>query len=1384
MAEPKTQAVLKDLGIALQEPPLTPKHVSDTMHSAFGGTDAEGAWCWRQAYDVMQAAAVQTAISSRSTGSLSALTGLARNLLTESRRSEAQVRLQQFSTPLPYAWLVGQAAALSPLDRVLEPSAGTGALAAMAFGKAQSLTLNEIDPFRAELLSVVFQQSIHQFDAEHINDLLPGARPTVVLMNPPFSASAKREDPTMVARHLVSAALALEDGGRLAAIVPDRFTPERMSDWWQRFTQIVRPRLRIDMPGAVYRKLGTQIPTSLLVCDKTGDAKPLASFRACSIEEAVKLIAQHPQPRLDVKSSTPRVPVTARAKTRTTPPPRPNARPVARISEVQFRERDEPYVGKPVSDVFARSRPQRIVFDGAQEHPSPLVESLAMASVVPPIPGRGPKLPERLVAEGLISEAQLEAISMIVSAHDSDLPGTFKVSDDWTEALPNPEGVRYRQGAFLGDNTGVGKGRTCAATLMDGWLAGHQRSIWLSRSQTLIEDAIRDWTDIGGAPTDIVPLSRFKADQPIPVTKGILFATYATLRAQAKGGETRLEQLIAWAGEDFEGHIAFDEAHAMQNAAGSSEGRGTKPSQQGIAGLRLQIALPRARITYISATGATTVQNLAYASRLGIWGPGKDFPFPSRDAFVSAMDAGGVAAMEIVARDLKALGLYISRGLSLEGVEYDALEHALTPAQIETYNTYARAFKVIHQNLDAALVATGVEDPSNGTTAGAAKAAAKSRFYSISQRFFNHLLQGLKMPSVLAAIEDDIAHNLAPVIQIVSTGEALLDRKISETLASDDELTEAHLTPKEAIIDYLMTAFPVQAQELVEVEGTIVAQPLRDEDGRKVLSQEALEIRDNLLLDIQCLEPVATALDQLIWHFGEEKIAEVTGRSKRPVLSTDGRLSIEKRSGSANSAETIDFMSGQKPCLVFSDAGGTGRSYHASLSAKNQKRRRHYLIEPGWRADSAIQGLGRTHRTAQASAPFFRLCATNVHGESRFLSTISRRLGTMGALTRGARQATSNGIFRAEDNLESPIARAALRSLYRDLVNDVSPSMTYDTFVDWTNLKLECDDGGLVEDLPPMSRFLNRLIALPIDMQNALFKDFTAKIDAFTERAIAEGRYDVGLEVFRAKAIRQTTAEDLWTCPKTQAITRLIGIEAEEDQTYGTAQEALDFGLTPMRNAASGKVAAIGRPASFMDDDDEALLRRVRRPKGNSFTTDTAFEASAWEPISEQVFIKAWAREVEELPKTVTRQFYLLTGLLLPIWTRIPSLDEKIWRLTPDGGEPMIGRVLTDEAAHVLRARFQTGTLNTAKACLVAARGQGDPVDLGRGLTLQTRRVAGRPRLEIAGFCRDQIETLKSQGCFTEIIAHQLRVFVPDTSEAGDIVASIMGASVKTLEVA
>ncbi len=241
----------------------------------------------------------------------------------------------------------------------------------------------------------------------------------------------------------------------------------------------------------------------------------------------------------------------------------------------------------------------------------------------------------------------------------------------------------------------------------------------------------------------------------------------------------------------------------MQNAGGGQGNRGVKAaSQQGLAGLRLQNAVPRARVLYVSATGATEVSNLAYASRLGLWGQGPEYPFASRDRFVSAMEAGGVAAMEVVARDLKALGLYTARALSFEGVEYDILEHALTPDQVEIYDTYAKAFKVIHTNLRAALEATGItktDSEEAEKSAGAARSAAVSAFEGTKQRLFCHLLQGLKAPAVIEQIRRDIEEGWAPVVQIVSTGEALLKRRL-ETLDPDEDLTEGALTPREYVL--------------------------------------------------------------------------------------------------------------------------------------------------------------------------------------------------------------------------------------------------------------------------------------------------------------------------------------------------------------------------------------------------------------------------------------------------------------------------------------------------------------------------------------------------------------------------------------------------------
>ena len=134
-----------------------------------------------------------------------------------------------------------------------------------------------------------------------------------------------------------------------------------------------------------------------------------------------------------------------------------------------------------ISDIYARYAPQRIETAGAADHPSPLVESVAMAAVVPPMPTVIPTLPQRLIAAGALSAAQLETIIMAEGAHARDLPCRFAVAEYWTEIIPSGEGgVAFREGYFLGDGTGAGKGRQVAGLILSNWLAGRTRAIWLS----------------------------------------------------------------------------------------------------------------------------------------------------------------------------------------------------------------------------------------------------------------------------------------------------------------------------------------------------------------------------------------------------------------------------------------------------------------------------------------------------------------------------------------------------------------------------------------------------------------------------------------------------------------------------------------------------------------------------------------------------------------------------------------------------------------------------------------------------------------------------------------------------------------------------------------
>ena len=135
-----------------------------------------------------------------------------------------------------------------------------------------------------------------------------------------------------------------------------------------------------------------------------------------------------------------------------------------------------------------------------------------------------------------------------------------------------------------------------------------------------------------------------------------------------------------------------------------------------------------------------------------------------------------------------------------------------------------------------------------------------------------------------------------------------------------------------------------------------------------------------------------------------------------------------------------------------------------------------------------------------------------------------------------------------------------------------------------------------------------------------------------------------------------------------------------------------------------------------------------------------------------------------------------MTGLLLPIWKRIPDETCKVYRLQTDDGERVIGRVISPAALSALyRNLGQDGApsigANEAWATVVDGR---SVLQLTDGLQLRRVRVMNDHRVELMGFTEGMRDRLRAMGLFSEIISWKLRFFVPVGAAGEEILARLI----------
>ncbi len=965
------------------------------------------------------------------------------------------------------------------------------------------------------------------------------------------------------------------------------------------------------------------------------------------------------------------------------------------------------------------SRRGQVIKNGT-DHPEALCEPSNLRAVLPPPFDEENDylcLPESSLSG--LSSPQIEACFLAAARFRTFLPSG------------------KRAGFFLGDGTGCGKGRVVAASLLHLWNLGQRRHVWVSVSADLIQDAKRDLDDVGAGHIPILDMKSVPVGTTIDEYRGnaigkgkkvssepwkgegIVFVTYALLaltkqHASSRGTSretssaskeqeqeenenaidveeiksssseeeeedhdwlsiegSRAGQLVEFLGRQGCGLICFDEAHKAKRGESTNTG------------LRVQLLqdlCPHTCVVYSSATGAGDLSDLAYASRLGLWGKGT--AFRSFTDFVLEVHASGPAGLEAVCLEMKARGLYVSRMLSFTGSSMDLHKIALTESQLKCYKECSDIWIQI-----LSLWSLVEKERNMGRL-----------MWATAQRFFGLLILCFKVNETVELTQKLVDEGMSVVISLWSTGESRVREGTSSNSAAMDEFVSSPQLVIQHTLDKYFSNKTFAIQKVV----------------------------DDLKNQIEEIEFPINPLDELMDRLGgPTKVSELTGRSYRHERGKDGTIKYVPRGGSANSNinERKKFQEGKKHVAIISEAASTGISLHADKRLGNLSNRRRCMIclQLPWSADKAVQQFGRVHRSNQHSAPIYKVIMTDVGGEQRFVSSIARRIKQLGALTKGDKEApltadATGGQFSALSHHELIIrfVREALDSL----INQVKGGLhSLEAFVDHSAegdvvlLPPACQEQGLsfdeyciqvrkdlqivgvlISDGTPMPQatelnfFLNRLMLLPVEKQKIIFDYFMVLYSAHVRVAEENGDSVDGVRNLnrslpwnaRAKAKIDLVDREMLVRDASGRVTEWVTLRLDRGLTWDTVLNMYHQNLTrgaqfySIDNKIRKDTVILAVPRTIIGRSSihhSTVL--VLRPSGYE---KAPFEVRVnWKELTPKEAEPIWRRQLAlcsqvPKPKQVKSRYFevtLVCGNLITLWNHLREiLFDKVEEVT------------------------------------------------------------------------------------------------------------------------
>lgn len=1034
-----------------------------------------------------------------------------------------------------------------------------------------------------------------------------------------------------------------------------------------------------------------------------------------------------------------------------------------------------------INDIYDTYEPEVAVVEGSRAHPAALIQSKTLAGARPVPPSYKPTLDPELIRGGAISDIQFEALVLAGEAHDKHLPYDPNIN------------AAARLGFLIADGTGAGKTNEMVGIILDNMNKGRRRAVIVGEKDRHKDNVLKAMAMCGVPSSNLMSLRDYKPRAPLPKRDGILFLTYATLRStEANGDFDRVKQITDWLGKDFDGVIAFDESQNMRNGMPRRTERGAiSASNQARAGIELQNHLPEARVVYVSATGSTILENLAYMTRLGLWGAGT--PYESVHEFMEEFEGAGLSGMEAITAHIKAAGLMVCRQLSLAEVTYEELTHVMSVKDEELFDSYTKmlmdvarvarecANKAVRKSTIKTLHYRGWRSLRAENGQGQYLGAV---YGSVSKRMVDTLIVSIKTATMIHDMNKALARGEAIVIQLQNTFEAELNRAIASGAAYESDQFQA----TSEIVRFI--------QGLPDYQVDANGRALLDPNGKTIPVVENIHAKNAMLERIRALPSFMRPLEQLFAEYGADRIAELTGRTRRLVplnpLGTQGDpeapMTVQQRTDNDRRQDWRSFMADQKQIIVFSnDAGGTGMDYHASLSHRNQRLRRHMILQVGHRADQAVQGPGRSHRSAQKQAPVVVVVRLDLPAEKVYTSAVVARMASLGALSQGHRAASANGLFTTLDTYNSPHAIAGWERFISKLKSNQYGDLKTEDFA-----MLGYFDNVDQAVHTSKSEFMKRAATLPIAIQRAAFGALDAEINNHIMIQIGQGQFDTGPETLR-DPVSVLSSEAIYVHPYTGA--RIIVSRLACDVTANIA-----------------KFHEAYQSATFMRQDDNEMPRvffnqamadvwieydagssstgfpfvQVIRPDGDSLMPKISMRGKRIEEITDHSYAELlWNSQADRIAAHREKFRTIITGALPLAWTHLQKSSHsrharRLWVAKTDRNDRLLGFISNElevEALKIKLNQLQLAEEVDFKAILTAFHA-GQTITLGNKMIITPQMVKAatqqtlNTRIDAIDGFREKARDLGL--CIAQFSGLEFFTFPADPSDAGKVLKNLI----------